>query len=310
MTVTRICTSCETLPRANPPSTTSVSSKIYLIIWLVLICFRSGQCPAKICLVDDKIISRSGVHNHGPMKSLLEVELVEAAKLAEALASVNTSSTRSFVSSIASSLDTPEKIAMISSNKALQMRFERGRKKLQKFPPIPRTFPDMSSTYPDSLRGTKSNSVFLRHEGCIVGSNYENSWLFVSDVGVDQLIRSSVWVMDGTFASAPHPFRQIFCINIISSSGTDLFFLMFQFNFHFHQEGLSLLCGPFSATRPRSCTGMAYSKCWWTSCPTGLEGRLLRTRPSLLILREGSLVLPKRSLKMFRSMDVFSISDR
>jgi len=179
----------------------------------------NAMCQAKICLIDDKIISRSGAHNHGPMKSLLDVELVEASKLAEALASVNTSSTRSFVSSIAAQLDTPEKIAMISSSKALQMRFERARKKLHKFPPLPRTLVDMAATYPDSLRSTKGNSVFLRHEGCVEGSNYENSWLFVSDVGVDQLIRSSVWVMDGTFASAPHPFRQIFCINIISNSG-------------------------------------------------------------------------------------------
>ena len=184
--------------------------------------FHSGACPAKICLVDEKIISRSGEHNHGPMKSLLDVELVESTKLAEALASVNTSSTRTLVSSIASSLNTPEKIAMISTNKAIQMRLERGHKKLQKFPPIPRTFPDMSSTCPDFLKVTKSDAVFLRHEGYIEGSTYKTSWLFVSDVGIDQLIRSSLWTMDGTFSSAPHPFRQIFCINIISSSGTAL----------------------------------------------------------------------------------------
>ena len=193
------------------------------------------------------------------MKSLLQVELVESAKLAEALASVNTSSTRTLVSSIASSLDTPEKIAMISSNKALQMRFERGRQKLHKFPPIPRTFLEMSASYPDFLRSTKGNTVFLRHEGCLEGSNYENSWLFVSDTGVDQLIRSKVWVMDGTFSSAPHPFRQVFCINIISSSGTDLLFLLFYLNLLCDQEGQSLLFGPCSATRLRSCTGKGYS---------------------------------------------------
>ena len=154
------------------------------------------------------------------MKSLLDVELAEASKLAEALGSVNTSSTRSLVSSIASSLNTPEKIAMISSNKAIQMRLERGKKKLQKYPPVPRTFPDMSLSCPEFLKVTKSGAAFLRHEGFINGSNYETSWLFVSDVGIDQLIRSSLWTMDGTFSLAPHPFRQIFCINIISNSGT------------------------------------------------------------------------------------------
>ena len=36
---------------------------------------------------------------------------------------------------------------------------------------------------------------------------------------LDQLVRSEKWTMDGTFDSAPYPFKQVFCISVVSASG-------------------------------------------------------------------------------------------
>ena len=42
---------------------------------------------------------------------------------------------------------------------------------------------------------TSSGAVFLRHEGFIEGSTTEASWLYVSDTGLDQLIRLKLSVI-------------------------------------------------------------------------------------------------------------------
>ena len=42
---------------------------------------------------------------------------------------------------------------------------------------------------------TSSGAVFLRHAGFIDGSTTEASWLYVSDTGLDQLIRLKLYVI-------------------------------------------------------------------------------------------------------------------
>ena len=166
------------------------------------------------------MFSRKGSHNHGPMKDLITVECLEAKKLEDALINVHTATPRNFLSSITADLDTPGKAALTASSKALEMRLQRGKDKVQKHPKTPKTFAEMEELHPEKLKLTKSGHAFLRQEGLIPNSRTEAGWLYVSDSGLEQLIRCDTWTFDGTFSSAPSPFKQIFCVNVISHTGT------------------------------------------------------------------------------------------
>ena len=149
----------------------------------------------------------------------MDVEIIESERLKAAVLNINTNTSRTFIAAVAAEIDTPEKAALISSSKALEMRFERAKSKLNTYPKIPTTYPEMLVTHPNVLKATYGGGRFLRHEGFITSSESEASWMYVSDSGVDQLIRTKVWCIDGTFSSAPLPFKQIVSVNIITATG-------------------------------------------------------------------------------------------
>jgi len=64
---------------------------------------------------------------------------------------------------------------------------------------------------------TSSGAVFLRHAGFIDGSTTEASWLYVSDTGLDQLIRVPVLTLDGTFdvVGGDKVVKQVFIICVV-----------------------------------------------------------------------------------------------
>ena len=182
------------------------------------------------------MFSRKGTHNHGPLSDLIAVECLEARKLEEALVNVHTATPRNLVTSITAELDTPGKASLTSSSKALEMRLQRGRDKVQKHPKTPKTFDEMEDLHPEDLKLTKTGLTFLRQEGLIPNSRTEAGWLYVSNSGLEQLLRCETWTFDGTFSAAPPPFKQIFCINVISHTGTFASFLNLVLKFYLRKK--------------------------------------------------------------------------
>ena len=117
----------------------------------------------KILLKGSFIMKRSSTeHNHSPASALLAVEQAESAALQAALVSHSTSTSRSLAAAVSSSLHTSEMMALGSTSKALEMRLERGKKKMKKFPAIPSSYEGLVLGLPKDLTLTHTGSPLLR----------------------------------------------------------------------------------------------------------------------------------------------------
>ena len=215
----------------------------------------------KILLKNSFIMKGSSKdHNHGPSSALLAVERAESAALQAALVSHSTSTARSLQSAVSSTLHTSEMMALGSTSKALEMRLQRGKMKMKKFPAVPNTYEGLVLGLPKDLALTHTGSPLLRYlsiyytsppesslaeigingnagftflgivwlgnysplprnsHGFITDDSKEFAWLMVSDEGLRALNSFKIYSLDGTFDCAPSPFKQIFCINVVTNS--------------------------------------------------------------------------------------------
>ena len=99
--------------------------------------------------------------------------------------------------------------------KAVTQAIYREKKKVQSISeaPIPKTSKDIKENLDIKYQTTSTNGEFLRYSEYMEPLLEEKLMLvFMSDLGRDILGRSETMYFDGTFATAPEPFKQIFLL--------------------------------------------------------------------------------------------------
>ena len=116
---------------------------------------------------------------------------------------------------------TPNLICGMRSKNAIKVALFREKKKVNPAPPIPKSgdFASfMSITFPEKFAKTNDGSEFLRMK-CWTNDNEDEAMLvFLSDTGAHVLRTRKVWLLDGTFATAPAPFTPIRAVHKPHSS--------------------------------------------------------------------------------------------
>ena len=107
-------------------------------------------------------------------------------------------------------------LAYSSSEKALQRRLARAKVARRRFPKLPTSVEEAEASFPLDLTKTCAGRPFLRVHG-VVSFLGGAAWLFVTDEGLQLLLSSSIWLVDGTFKSAPVPASQIFILHAVTA---------------------------------------------------------------------------------------------
>ena len=102
----------------------------------------------------------------------------------------------------------PGQIASASSAGAIRMKLYRQHQNINPRPKLPSTFEEyMATDIPDKFTQTADGREFLVCKEWI--SEDEPLVVFLSDWGAEILKTHSTWCFDGTFSSAPRPFKQV-----------------------------------------------------------------------------------------------------
>ena len=102
----------------------------------------------------------------------------------------------------------PGQIASASSAGAIRMKLYRQHQNINPRPKLPSTFEEyMATDIPDKFTQTADGREFLVCKEWI--SEDEPLVVFLSDWGAEILKTHSTWCFDGTFSSAPIPFKQV-----------------------------------------------------------------------------------------------------
>lgn len=144
---------------------------------------------------EDMIIGFRGEHNHdsGLIESTVRKIVEEKVKSGTENPSVSPRSICENISSsiLASDVGAPG-LSFMPSLKAVSMSLQRSRRKTMDYPPIPRSWEDMS--LPDMFKVTADGLDF-----CLMESSEQKMWAFASRSGLDVLKKSPDWYIDGTF---------------------------------------------------------------------------------------------------------------
>ena len=112
--------------------------------------------------------------------------------------------------------DTPNLICGMRSKNAIKVALFREKKKVNPAPPIPKSgdFASfMSITFPEKFTKTNDGAEFLRLKSWTNESEDEALLVFLSDTGAHVLRTHELWLLDGTFATAPVPFAQVYIVH-------------------------------------------------------------------------------------------------
>jgi hypothetical protein len=178
------------------------------------------RCAQKSCSV--RMASRNSTsmlvgdslpgHDHSTnilKKKAKEVELATIKKHA----SIPGTSTKAMVCEITNTLlssSQPNTVYSMSSSSALKSALFREKKKANPLPPLPKSYADViKTTIPSSLSSSADEKEFLILNSWTNENELESMMVFMSDVGADILRRAPIWMMDGTFRTAPSPFYQV-----------------------------------------------------------------------------------------------------
>ena len=93
-----------------------------------------------------------GDHEHESAKDLIQTRLIEQDRLRGALTNPNSATTRSLVTNISGDLREADLVPLMSTNKALQRKLERGKVKLTNYPKLPTTIDEMVERFPEMLK--------------------------------------------------------------------------------------------------------------------------------------------------------------
>ena len=108
------------------------------------------------------------------------------------------------------------------SKNALKLAFLREKRRINPIPKIPKSgdFASfMNGQFPDKFAKTNDGSDFLILQSWIDEIETEAMLVFLSDTGAQILKKHHVWLLDGTFRSAPSPFSQVYIIMARSEHG-------------------------------------------------------------------------------------------
>ena len=74
----------------------------------------------------------------------------------------------------------------------------------------------MNRVIPSTLTNTADGSEFMILNSWMNDIEQEAMMVFMSDVGADMMRQAPIWMMDGTFFSAPTPYYQVKIKDLIS----------------------------------------------------------------------------------------------
>lgn len=107
----------------------------------------------------------------------------------------------------------PNGLPNIFTAGALKTKLWRARCKANPMPKIPKTHQDvMEANLPDKLTKTMDGQPLLHLITWKDDIEAESVLLFLSDPGAEYLRRAPVWMMDGTFKTAPVPYKQVLTV--------------------------------------------------------------------------------------------------
>jgi len=178
------------------------------------------RCTKKDCtgrlisrLSTSKLVGESlPQHDHSTniLKSMAKQEEKNIIKKHASLPMTNNKMMMSEISKNLLSSSHPNTHFSMSTTAALKMALYREKKKLNPLPPLPKTFQDvMNTVIPSSLTNTADGTEFMILNSWINDLEEEAMMIFMSDVGADVMRRAPIWMMDGTFFSAPTPYYQV-----------------------------------------------------------------------------------------------------
>lgn len=178
------------------------------------------RCSKKDCNV--RLISRNSsskldgevLPHHEHTTNILkdQAKTVEKAFIKK-YATLPRSSTKAMLCEISQNIlgsSQPNALYSMSSTAANKMALLREKRKLNPLPPLPKNYSDvLSAAIPSTLTNTADNTEFMILNCWTNDMELEGLMVFLSDVGADILRRSPVWMLDGTFGTAPAPYYQV-----------------------------------------------------------------------------------------------------
>jgi hypothetical protein len=177
------------------------------------------RCTTKDCSV--RLISRNSssllvgetpVHEHTTNILKQQAKSVEKG-IIKKYATLPRTSTKAMLCEISQNIlrsNLPSALYSMSSTGATKMALFREKQKLNPLLPLPQSYADvLTAAIPASLTHTADNTEFLVLNSWTNDMELEGLMVFLSDVGADVLRRFPVWMVDGTFNSAPVPFYQV-----------------------------------------------------------------------------------------------------
>jgi hypothetical protein len=173
----------------------------------------SLKCPAMatLDLASSRIIKIAHSHNHTP-NLLKEAARAEEKKLIMAAATVGSCKRSEVINRVKTNIlqsALPEAQAELRKSHALGQAIQRERKKVLGISgTVPKTPDDILEKLPDRFKTTSGGGPFLRHMEKVDNNNM--IMIFMSDYGKWVLSKSEQVFCDGTFDTAPPPFKQIY----------------------------------------------------------------------------------------------------
>ena len=177
--------------------------------WL---CAKSG-CKSRLTTrrSTGNLASTIPTHDHGNNLLKRKVESIEEATLKRMLPTSSVTP-RLVMTNITNKVleEAPNGLPSISSAGALKSKLWRAKNKLNPMPKLPHTHKDiMDIDFPEKLRTTKDGQDFLTLQSWVDENELSSILVFLSTPGAEILKRAPVWLMDGTFKTAPEPYKQV-----------------------------------------------------------------------------------------------------
>lgn len=181
------------------------------------------RCTKKDCSVriisrnsSSKLVGETPHHEHTTNILKQQAKSVEK-NIIKKYAALPGTGTKAMLCEISQNIlrsDQPNALYSMSSTGATKMALFREKQKLNPLPPLPKTYKDvLTAAIPTSLTHTADHTEFMVLKSWTNDTELEGIMVFLSDVGADVLRRSPVWMMDGTFSTAPDPFYQVTIIS-------------------------------------------------------------------------------------------------